>query len=137
MSGRLVKSRQFALNLILSVVILLSACAYSLSSSPTTVQPAPTQAAQPTVTSAKTLTTRILEGKVVGVADGDTITVLSAGSRQTRARLQGIDAPESQQAFGQVSKRNLTTSSSTSKSLSSTRRQTGRPHSRQGARRRA
>jgi endonuclease YncB( thermonuclease family) len=43
----------------------------------------------------------------VGVADGDTITLLSAGNRQTRVRLQGIDAPESQQAFGQISKRNL------------------------------
>jgi endonuclease YncB( thermonuclease family) len=43
----------------------------------------------------------------VGVADGDTITVLSAGNQQTRVRLQGIDAPESGQAFGQVSKRNL------------------------------
>jgi endonuclease YncB( thermonuclease family) len=43
----------------------------------------------------------------VGVADGDTITVLGAGDRQTRVRLQGIDAPESRQAFGQASKRNL------------------------------
>jgi endonuclease YncB( thermonuclease family) len=43
----------------------------------------------------------------VGVADGDTITVLGAGNRQTRVRLQGIDAPESRQAFGEVSKRNL------------------------------
>jgi endonuclease YncB( thermonuclease family) len=43
----------------------------------------------------------------VGVADGDTITVLGAGNRQTRVRLQGIDAPESRQAFGQASKRNL------------------------------
>jgi endonuclease YncB( thermonuclease family) len=43
----------------------------------------------------------------VGVADGDTITVLGAGNQQTRIRLQGIDAPESRQAFGQASKRNL------------------------------
>jgi endonuclease YncB( thermonuclease family) len=41
------------------------------------------------------------------VADGDTITVLGAGNRQSRVRLQGIDAPESRQAFGQASKRNL------------------------------
>lgn len=43
----------------------------------------------------------------MAVADGDTITVLDAGNRQTRVRLQGIDAPESRQAFGQVSKQNL------------------------------
>ncbi|MFL6284451.1 MAG: thermonuclease family protein [Pyrinomonadaceae bacterium] len=41
------------------------------------------------------------------MADGDTITVLGADKRQTRIRLLGIDAPESRQAFGEVSKRNL------------------------------
>lgn len=40
-----------------------------------------------------------IQGKVVGVADGDTITVLSNG-KQIRVRLQGIDSPESGQAFG-------------------------------------
>lgn len=44
---------------------------------------------------------------MVGVADGDTITVLGTGNRQARIRLQGIDAPESRQAFGQVSKQHL------------------------------
>jgi endonuclease YncB( thermonuclease family) len=107
MNIRLTKSRQFALGLILFTVILLSACAYSLPSSPPIIQPAPAQAAQSTATSGQTLATRSLEGKVVGVADGDTITVLGAGNRQTHVRLQGIDAPESAQAFGQVSKRNL------------------------------
>jgi endonuclease YncB( thermonuclease family) len=43
----------------------------------------------------------------VGVADGDTITVLGTDNGQTRIRLQGIDAPESRQAFGQISKRSL------------------------------
>jgi endonuclease YncB( thermonuclease family) len=46
-------------------------------------------------------------GKVVGVADGDTITVLDAGKRQHRIRLAGIDAPEKGQAFGLLSKENL------------------------------
>jgi len=41
------------------------------------------------------------------VADGDTITVLSAGRKSERIRLAGIDAPESKQAFGGVAKRNL------------------------------
>jgi endonuclease YncB( thermonuclease family) len=107
MSGSLSKFRQFALGLNLSAFVLFSACAYSLPISPTGSRPASTQAAQPKATPSQTLTTRILEGKVVGVADGDTITILGAGNRQTRVRLQGIDAPESRQAFGQASKRNL------------------------------
>ena len=48
-----------------------------------------------------------LTGRVVGVSDGDTITVLSAERVRNRIRLQGIDAPESGQAFGSVSKRTL------------------------------
>lgn len=40
-----------------------------------------------------------LIGKVVGVSDGDTIEVMRAG-RAVRVRLQGIDCPESRQAFG-------------------------------------
>lgn len=51
---------------------------------------------------AKTLT-----GVVVGVADGDTITVLDAERQQHKIRLAGIDAPEKKQAFGQKSKASL------------------------------
>ena len=39
------------------------------------------------------------QGKVVGVADGDTITVLR-DRQPVRIRLNGIDAPESGQPFG-------------------------------------
>ena len=46
-------------------------------------------------------------GKVVGVTDGDTLTVLTAQRQQHRVRLSGIDAPEKGQAFGQVSKQHL------------------------------
>jgi endonuclease YncB( thermonuclease family) len=46
-------------------------------------------------------------GKVVGVTDGDTLTVLTAQRQQHRVRLSGIDAPEKRQAFGQVSKQHL------------------------------
>lgn len=49
----------------------------------------------------------VLHGKVVGVADGDTLTVLDDNHLQHKIRLNGIDAPESAQAFGQVAKRNL------------------------------
>lgn len=48
-----------------------------------------------------------LTGKVVGVSDGDTITVLDANKVQHKIRLMGIDAPEKAQAFGQRSKENL------------------------------
>lgn len=46
-------------------------------------------------------------GVVVGVADGDTITVLDGGNRQIKVRLAGIDAPEKKQAFGTRSKIHL------------------------------
>lgn len=48
-----------------------------------------------------------LTGRVVGVADGDTITVLDAQRVQHKIRLAGIDAPEKRQPFGQVSKQHL------------------------------
>lgn len=46
-------------------------------------------------------------GRVVGVSDGDTITVLDAQHQQHKIRLAGIDAPESKQPFGQASKKHL------------------------------
>jgi endonuclease YncB( thermonuclease family)/methylphosphotriester-DNA--protein-cysteine methyltransferase len=49
----------------------------------------------------------VIEGKVVRVADGDTITVLDNENKQHRIRFQGIDAPESKQSFGQKSKQSL------------------------------
>ncbi len=48
-----------------------------------------------------------LRGKVVGIADGDTLTVLDARNTQHRIRLSGIDAPESRQAFGTRSRQHL------------------------------
>ena len=60
-----------------------------------------------------------IRGRVVKVADGDTLTVLAAAGRagsmnppppattQHKIRLNGIDAPESHQAFGNVSKKHL------------------------------
>ena len=46
-------------------------------------------------------------GRVVGVADGDSVTVLDATKQQHKIRLLGIDAPEKAQPFGQRSKENL------------------------------
>ena len=48
-----------------------------------------------------------ITGRVVGVADGDTVTVLDADKVQHKIRLAGIDAPEKAQAFGNRSKQNL------------------------------
>ncbi|MFM8758367.1 MAG: thermonuclease family protein [Methylophilaceae bacterium] len=48
-----------------------------------------------------------LNGDVVAVADGDTLTILDADLTQYRIRLAGIDAPEKSQPFGQVSKQKL------------------------------
>lgn len=49
----------------------------------------------------------VLSGTVVGVSDGDTITVLDAHNVQHKIRLSGIDAPEKKQPFGQVAKTKL------------------------------
>jgi endonuclease YncB( thermonuclease family) len=43
------------------------------------------------------------QGKVVSIADGDTVTVLR-GREQVKVRLNGIDPPEKNQSFGTKSK---------------------------------
>lgn len=49
----------------------------------------------------------ILVGLVVGVRDGDGLTVLDVNKRQHKVRLAGIDAPEMGQPYGQRSKEGL------------------------------
>ena len=48
-----------------------------------------------------------LSGRVVGVTDGDTVTLLTVKNEQVKVRLSGIDAPEKAQAFGAASKKAL------------------------------
>ena len=48
-----------------------------------------------------------LQGRVVAIADGDTVTVLDNTNTQWKIRLMGIDAPERKQAFGSKSKKSL------------------------------
>jgi endonuclease YncB( thermonuclease family) len=48
-----------------------------------------------------------VEGRVVAVQDGDTVTILDAARVQHRVRIAGIDAPEKSQAFGEASKQSL------------------------------
>lgn len=50
---------------------------------------------------------RSISGRVVAVADGDTITVLDADKKQYKLRLAYIDAPEKAMPFGQAAKSNL------------------------------
>ena len=61
---------------------LLLATALALASAPARAQSSP------------------LEGRVIAVADGDTVTVLDAQQRRHRVRLLGIDAPERAQPWG-------------------------------------
>jgi endonuclease YncB( thermonuclease family) len=49
----------------------------------------------------------VIEGKVINVHDGDTITVIDQHNQKFHIRLQGIDAPELKQTFGSVSQQNL------------------------------
>ena len=53
------------------------------------------------------LNAQTLQGKVVRVADGDTITILDSTNAQNKVRLNKIDAPEKSQAFGEVSRKHL------------------------------
>ncbi|MBL6077729.1 thermonuclease family protein [Belnapia sp. T18] len=46
-------------------------------------------------------------GRVVGITDGDTLTVLTAEREEVRVRLAEIDAPESSQPFGTRAKQAL------------------------------
>lgn len=48
-----------------------------------------------------------LTGRVVGIADGDTLTLLDATNTQHKIRLSGIDSPEKGQPFGQACKKRL------------------------------
>jgi endonuclease YncB( thermonuclease family) len=46
-------------------------------------------------------------GRVVGITDGDTLTLLTDGNRQVKIRLAEIDTPESGQPYGKRAKQEL------------------------------
>jgi endonuclease YncB( thermonuclease family) len=48
-----------------------------------------------------------ITGKVVGISDGDTLTLLADDRRQVKVRLAEIDTPESGQPFGAQAKKEL------------------------------
>ena len=92
------RTKQFQRLIAFAAVILLFSAACS--------RP-PTQNNQQVRQSADALSSQALTGRVVRVADGDTVTVLDSSNTQHRIRLEGIDAPESHQAFGAQSKQSL------------------------------
>ena len=49
----------------------------------------------------------VISGRVVGVHDGDTITILDEEKVQTKIRLAEIDTPESKQPYGSRAKQEL------------------------------
>lgn len=53
-------------------------------------------------------TAEVVVGKVVGITDGHSLTVLDAAKRRHRIRLADIDSPAEAQAFGERSKQSLT-----------------------------
>ncbi|WP_373974488.1 thermonuclease family protein [Chitinibacter sp. SCUT-21] len=55
----------------------------------------------------KLTTGMVINGQVVGVADGDTVTVLDDDKKQYKLRLAYIDAPEKAMPFGQAAKKSL------------------------------
>ncbi len=48
-----------------------------------------------------------LQGKVVGISDGDTFTLLTSSKKEIKVRLYGIDCPEGKQDFGNDAKKFL------------------------------
>jgi endonuclease YncB( thermonuclease family) len=92
--GRASRARSF-LFCALAALLFAAACHRS-------TQPNPPPEASRQAEGRQTLT-----GRVVRIADGDTLTLLDSSDTQHRIRLEGIDAPESRQAFGTQSKRSL------------------------------
>jgi len=81
------------MRLVVLIFLLLTGCT---SNTPTTTVEPPTVQRQ-----------ELQIAKVVGIVDGDTIDVLIDGNQQQRLRLNGIDAPERGQPFGNNAKQFL------------------------------
>src|SRR6266853_1580342 len=80
--------------------LVLSILGFVISCNRHTVRPEPPNPVQ----SKRTNSAETITGRVVALADGDTITILDSANTQHRVRLAGIDAPETHQAFGYQSR---------------------------------
>ena len=49
----------------------------------------------------------MIHGHIVGVTDGDTVTLLDKEKQEHKIRIAGIDAPEKSQAFWQAAKKQM------------------------------
>lgn len=95
-------SRKLTLPALLLSILILSACLGNLEVKPGSYKKLPEGV------SISKYGTLLAQGKVVSVADADTITVLGKDKKRYRIRLQGIDAPEKKQAYGALCKTKMT-----------------------------
>lgn len=82
-------------------ISLLAGCLGTLDIKPSSYQKLPKGAE---ITAAGTL---LAEARIIQVSDGDTLTVLGPDKKTYKIRLQGIDAPEKKQPYGQKCKESL------------------------------
>ena len=101
-----IKTADFRLMILFTLAALLLA-----SCSPSSTITRPVNSATPSRPSSgnesRSSPLATFSGRVVTINDGDTIVVLDDANRSYKVRLQGIDAPEGGQAFGDRSRQNL------------------------------
>jgi endonuclease YncB( thermonuclease family) len=61
----------------------------------------------PLLAAAGAVSAETIEGRVVAVSDGDSLTIVDKDAKRHRVRLAGIDAPERKQAFGAEARKSL------------------------------
>jgi len=86
--------------------VLVLACAWTGAAQQATTVSAP-QTGTATKQAQSNNVQLVIEGKVINVHDGDTVTVLDRDNKKFHIRLQGIDAPEIKQKYGAESQKNL------------------------------
>lgn len=100
---------------LLLLILTLAGCGTQQTTTHKTKTPTPVGSPQPTAEKTspqvdtpkpETMPDVTFRGKVIGVTDGDTISVLR-DRQPVKVRLNGIDAPESHQDFGTQSKKTL------------------------------
>src|SRR5689334_18514821 len=96
------------ITLLISSLVLPSGCSRRKTSlhSGTPAQEVEKSPAQK-LSSRDTPDTKILRGLIIGITDGDTVELLDDSKQSYKIRLKGIDAPEKQQSYGDVSRNHL------------------------------